>query len=87
MSVLLAKMAKSKVYLILMKFDSTVNATPFLTISHLVVKLFLMSVKTSNPVVMENITLPCLRILHHLVKPPQPTSKKNKVAATSEEDH
>ena len=42
-------------------------------------KLFLMAVKTSNPVVMENITLPCLRILHHLVKPPQPTSKKNKV--------
>ncbi|XP_022084216.1 E3 ubiquitin-protein ligase UBR4-like isoform X1 [Acanthaster planci] len=43
-----------------------------------VMKLFLIAVKTNSPVVMENVTLPCLRILHLLVKPPAPASKKNK---------
>ncbi|XP_075046927.1 E3 ubiquitin-protein ligase UBR4 isoform X4 [Mixophyes fleayi] len=40
--------------------------------------LFLMSVNIKTPVVVENITLMCLRILQKLIKPPTPTSKKNK---------
>lgn len=43
-----------------------------------IMKLFLKSVKISSPVVMENITLPCLKVLHHVIKPVAPTSKKNK---------
>lgn len=38
-----------------------------------------MSVNIKTPVVVENITLMCLRILQKLIKPPAPTSKKNKV--------
>lgn len=41
-----------------------------------------MSVNIKTPVVVENITLMCLRILQKLIKPPAPTSKKNKVNAT-----
>lgn len=41
--------------------------------------LFLMSVNVKTPVVVENITLMCLRIIQKLIKPPAPTSKKNKV--------
>lgn len=40
-----------------------------------------MSVNIKTPVVVENITLMCLRILQKLIKPPAPTSKKNKVDA------
>ncbi|XP_069598111.1 E3 ubiquitin-protein ligase UBR4 isoform X6 [Ranitomeya imitator] len=40
--------------------------------------LFLMAVNIKTPVVVENITLMCLRILQKLIKPPTPTSKKNK---------
>uniref|UniRef100_A0A672LG87 Ubiquitin protein ligase E3 component n-recognin 4 n=1 Tax=Sinocyclocheilus grahami TaxID=75366 RepID=A0A672LG87_SINGR len=43
--------------------------------------LFLMAVNIKTPVVVENITLMCLRILQKLIKPPSPTSKKNKDAA------
>lgn len=43
--------------------------------------LFLMAVNIKTPVVVENITLMCLRILQKLIKPPAPTSKKNKVRA------
>ncbi|XP_065141997.1 E3 ubiquitin-protein ligase UBR4 isoform X2 [Paramisgurnus dabryanus] len=43
--------------------------------------LFLMAVNIKTPVVVENITLMCLRILQKLIKPPAPTSKKNKDAA------
>lgn len=43
--------------------------------------LFLMAVNIKTPVVVENITLMCLRILQKLIKPPAPTSKKNKVAS------
>ncbi|XP_063293132.1 E3 ubiquitin-protein ligase UBR4 isoform X8 [Pelobates fuscus] len=42
--------------------------------------LFLMAVNIKTPVVVENITLMCLRILQKLIKPPSPTSKKNKEA-------
>lgn len=38
-----------------------------------------MAVNIKTPVVVENITLMCLRILQKLIKPPAPTSKKNKV--------
>lgn len=40
-----------------------------------------MAVNIKTPVVVENITLMCLRILQKLIKPPAPTSKKNKVSA------
>ncbi|KAG2458904.1 UBR4 ligase, partial [Polypterus senegalus] len=40
--------------------------------------LFLMAVNIKTPVVVENITLMCLRILQKLIRPPAPTSKKNK---------
>ncbi|KAM9298998.1 E3 ubiquitin-protein ligase UBR4 [Gastrophryne carolinensis] len=40
--------------------------------------LFLMAVNIKTPVVVENITLMCLRILQKLIRPPTPTSKKNK---------
>nr|XP_023697265.1 E3 ubiquitin-protein ligase UBR4 [Paramormyrops kingsleyae] len=43
--------------------------------------LFLMAVNIKTPVVVENITLMCLKILQKLIKPPAPTSKKNKDAA------
>lgn len=45
----------------------------------LALSLFLMAVNIKTPVVVENITLMCLRILQKLIKPPAPTSKKNKV--------
>ncbi|EDO43429.1 predicted protein [Nematostella vectensis] len=44
-----------------------------------VMRVFMMSVEAHSPLVMESITLPCLKILLRLVKPPAPTSKKNKV--------
>nr|XP_006813905.1 PREDICTED: E3 ubiquitin-protein ligase UBR4 [Saccoglossus kowalevskii] len=43
-----------------------------------VMRLFLMAVKMTSPVVMESVTLPCLKILQHKVKPATPTSKKHK---------
>lgn len=43
-----------------------------------------MAVNIKTPVVVENITLMCLRILQKLIKPPAPTSKKNKVRGESE---
>lgn len=36
------------------------------------------SKNVKSPVVMESITLPCLKILQNIIKPSQPTSKKNK---------
>lgn len=42
-----------------------------------------MAVNIKTPVVVENITLMCLRILQKLIKPPAPTSKKNKVSLAS----
>lgn len=48
--------------------------------------LFLMAVNIKTPVVVENITLMCLRILQKLIKPPAPTSKKNKVQQTHSTD-
>jgi E3 ubiquitin-protein ligase UBR4 len=42
-------------------------------------QLFLMACSGGkSPVVMESITLPCLKILQGLIKPDQPNSKKNK---------
>lgn len=52
--------------------DSAFHPNPALS-------LFLMAVNIKTPVVVENITLMCLRILQKLIKPPAPTSKKNKV--------
>ena len=46
-----------------------------------VMRIFMMSVETQSPLVMESITLSCLKILLKLVKPPAPTSKKNKVSS------
>ncbi|XP_074655636.1 E3 ubiquitin-protein ligase UBR4-like [Tubulanus polymorphus] len=43
-----------------------------------VLQLFLSSIRIKNPVVMESITLPCLRILHHIIKPDIPLNKKSK---------
>uniref|UniRef100_T1IY63 UBR-type domain-containing protein n=1 Tax=Strigamia maritima TaxID=126957 RepID=T1IY63_STRMM len=43
-----------------------------------VVNLFLLGMSSRSPVVMENITLPCLRILQSLIKPQPALSKKNK---------
>lgn len=40
--------------------------------------LILASKNVKSPVVMESITLPCLKILQNIIKPSQPTSKKNK---------
>lgn len=44
-----------------------------------VLQLFLLSMRVHTPVIMENITLPCLRILHQLIRPEAPSSKKHKV--------
>lgn len=41
-------------------------------------KLFLMGVNAKSSVVMESITLPCLKILQVLIKPEPFLSKKNK---------
>ncbi|CAD6222096.1 GSCOCG00011717001-RA-CDS, partial [Cotesia congregata] len=44
-----------------------------------VTQLFLMACKESkSPIIMENLILPCLKILQDLIKPDQPMSKKNK---------
>lgn len=44
-----------------------------------VMQLFLMACKDSkSPAVMESLILPCLKILQGLIKPDQPSSKKNK---------
>ena len=45
----------------------------------LVMTLFMMSVEVRSPLIMESITVPCLKILLKLVKPPSPSSKTNKV--------
>ena len=45
-----------------------------------VLKLFVVSMKVRSPAVLEFVTLPCLRILNHLIQPDPPTSKKHKVA-------
>lgn len=45
-----------------------------------------MAVNIKTPVVVENITLMCLRILQKLIKPPATTSKKNKVQQTPSTD-
>ena len=42
-------------------------------------KLFLYSMAVNSPIVLEFVALPCLRTLNNLIKPPPPTSKKNKV--------
>ena len=55
-------------------------------ISLTALSLFLMSVNIKTPVVVENITLMCLRILQKLIKPPAPTSKKNKVITLCNSD-
>lgn len=44
-----------------------------------VMTLFMMSVEVRSPLIMETITVPCLKILLRLVKPPPPSSKNNKV--------
>ena len=58
----------------------------FLKVNHigvylylLVMTLFMMSVEVRSPLIMESITVPCLKILLKLVKPPSPSSKTNKV--------
>ncbi|KAK2114069.1 E3 ubiquitin-protein ligase ubr4 [Saguinus oedipus] len=43
-----------------------------------VLSLFLMALNIKTPMVVENIILMCLQILQKLIKPPAPTSKKNK---------
>lgn len=43
-----------------------------------VMQIFLMSISVESPVVLESITLPCLRLLINLIKPEPPSSKKNK---------
>ena len=45
----------------------------------LVMTLFMMAVEVRSPLIMESITVPCLKILLRLVKPPPPSSKTNKV--------
>jgi len=44
-----------------------------------VMKLFIMSMRIQSPAVLECISLPCLRILQHIINPSPPASKKNKV--------
>ncbi|XP_068695175.1 E3 ubiquitin-protein ligase UBR4-like isoform X2 [Montipora foliosa] len=43
-----------------------------------VMTLFMMSVEVRSPLIMETITVPCLKILLRLVKPTPPSSKANK---------
>lgn len=43
-----------------------------------VMQLFLLGVNSRSPVVMESITLPCLKILQMLIRPEPPVSKKHK---------
>ena len=47
-----------------------------------VMHLFLLSMKMQSPVVLDNISQPCLEILYHIIKPEAPTSKKHKVYST-----
>ena len=47
-----------------------------------VVSLFLLSMKMQSPVVLDNVSQPCLEILYHIIKPEAPTSKKHKVGHT-----
>jgi len=50
-----------------------------LMLSVAVMKLFIMSMRMQSPAVLECISLPCLRILQHIINPSPPASKKNKV--------
>ncbi|XP_042144242.1 E3 ubiquitin-protein ligase UBR4-like isoform X1 [Ixodes scapularis] len=43
-----------------------------------VMRLFLMGVTSQSPVVLESITLPCLKILQAVIKPESPVTKRNK---------
>jgi hypothetical protein len=43
-------------------------------------KLFLYSMRIKNPVVLDSIALPCLRILQHVIRPAAPISQKYKVS-------
>nr|XP_037270039.1 E3 ubiquitin-protein ligase UBR4-like [Rhipicephalus microplus] len=43
-----------------------------------VVRLFLMGISSQSPIVLESITLPCLKILQAIIKPDPPTTKRNK---------
>jgi len=47
--------------------------------TYVVLKLFLLSMKIKTPIVLECVALPCLRMLQLVIKPPPPSSKKNKV--------
>lgn len=44
-----------------------------------VMRLFILSMDVQSPTILECISLPCLRILHHIIKPSPAISKKNKV--------
>ncbi|XP_065311151.1 E3 ubiquitin-protein ligase UBR4 isoform X4 [Dermacentor albipictus] len=43
-----------------------------------VMRLFLMGISSQSPIVMESITLPCLKILQAIIKPDPPITKRNK---------
>ncbi|XP_077505275.1 E3 ubiquitin-protein ligase-like protein poe isoform X4 [Amblyomma americanum] len=43
-----------------------------------VMRLFLMGISSQSPIVLESITLPCLKVLQGIIKPDPPISKRNK---------
>ncbi len=48
-----------------------------------VMKLFMLSMRVRSPAVLEYVSLPCLRILQHIIKPESAGSKKFKVSDKS----
>ncbi len=51
----------------------------YVCLSISVMKLFMVSMRIKSPAVLEYVSLPCLRILQHVIKPEAAGSKKNKV--------
>ncbi|XP_077538894.1 E3 ubiquitin-protein ligase-like protein poe isoform X3 [Haemaphysalis longicornis] len=43
-----------------------------------VMQLFLMGISSQSPIVLESITLPCLKMLQNIIKPDPPITKRNK---------
>ena len=43
-----------------------------------VLRLFLLGLRIQNPVVLEVVTLPCLRIMQHMIQPEHAAAKKAK---------
>ena len=64
----------------------TVNRASVGWLPRTVLRLLVLSMKIRSPAVLEFVTLPCLRIVNHLIQPDPPTSKKHKVTPVHQQE-